>query len=37
MLANWGSLSQKRYGYPVPSLVKGRSNDYRFVTEYIDY
>ena len=37
MFANRGSLNAKAHGYPVPSLEKGRSNDYRFVTEYIAY
>ena len=34
MIANRGNLNKKLHGYPVPSLERGRSNDYRLVTEY---
>ena len=36
-VANGGSLNEQSHGYPVPSPEMGRSNDYRFVTEYGTY
>ena len=35
--ANRGRLRANAYDNPVPSFERGRSNDYRFVTEYIAY
>ena len=35
--ANGGTLRVNTYDNPVPSLERGRCNDYRFVTEYNGY